>query len=81
MSEKTIPDATLFEAVTVTLGCDTNASKSVNMHIYRLTGSNLLSFLTPSPNQATALRQNEEEFLAGSHNPSRRRTGHKHSDT
>lgn len=56
MSEETIPDGTLLEAVMVTLGCDSKASKPVNMHIYRPTGSELLSFLTLSPNQVTALR-------------------------
>lgn len=46
MSEETIPDATPLEAVMVTLGCDTKASKPVNMHICRLPGSGLLSFFT-----------------------------------
>lgn len=77
MSKETIPDGTLLEVVTVTLGCDTKASKPVNMHIYRLTGSKLLSFLTLSPNQVTALTQNEVEFLARSQNLSWRRTRHK----
>lgn len=77
-SEETIPDGTLSKAVMVTLGCDTKASKPVNMHIYRLTGSKLLSFLTP--NQVTALRRNELEFLARSYNLSRRRTRNKEAD-
>lgn len=81
MSEETIPDGTLLEAVMVTLGCDTKASKPVNMHIYRLTGSKLLSFLTLSANQVTALRRNELEFLARSSNLSRRQTRCKHADT
>lgn len=80
ISEETIPDGTLLEAVMVTLGCDTEASKPVNMHIYRFTGVKLLSFLTQSPNQVTALRRNELEFLARSYNLSRRRTRHKHPD-